>query len=120
MNAAERSLTKQVGKNIQMRRKKLALSQERMAERIGIGQQALSSMERGAIAPKFERLPIIAETLNCSVADLFRISEQDKERFESIVSDLMNDLNTEEQMATLEVIARMAHVFKVHRQAERT
>ena len=41
VNAAERNLTKQVGKNIQMRRKKLALSQERMAERIGIGQQSL-------------------------------------------------------------------------------
>lgn len=119
MNAAERNLTKQVGKNIQMRRKKLALSQEQMAERIGVGQQSLSSMERGATAPKFERLPVIAETLNCSVADLFRISERDKEHFESIVSDLVNDLDAEEQMATLEVIARMAHVFRVHRQSDR-
>ncbi len=119
MNAAERNLTKQVGKNIQMRRKKLALSQERMAERIGIGQQSLSSMERGAIAPKFERLPVIAETLNCSVADLFRISEKDRERFESIVSDLVNDLDAEERAAILEIIARMAHVFKVHRQSDR-
>ncbi|MFR8276028.1 MAG: helix-turn-helix domain-containing protein [Desulfovibrio fairfieldensis] len=71
MSQATRKLAKLVGTNIQERRKKLGLTQECLAEKIGVGQQSLSRMERGDIAPKLERLPDVAATLRCSVAGSF-------------------------------------------------
>lgn len=67
-----RALSKLIGVNIQERRKKLGLTQENLAEKIGVGQQSLSRMERGDIAPKLERLPDVAATLQCSGGGLFR------------------------------------------------
>ncbi len=49
-------LTKIFGNNIRKRRKGLYLTQVELAERLGIGQQSLSRIERGVTAPKFERL----------------------------------------------------------------
>ena len=114
-------LSKQVGQRMQEKRKELDLTQEQMAERIGISQQSLSSMERGIIAPKFERLPDIAKTLKCPVPALFENGEgkEGGEFMGSEVSDLIKDLDAEERAAILEIIARMAHVFKVHRQSDR-
>ena len=56
-NVDSKLLSKQVGQRMQEKRKELDLTQEQMAERIGISQQSLSSKERGISAPKFERLP---------------------------------------------------------------
>ena len=55
------------------RRKSLGISQETLAERIGVSQESLSRMERGFIAPRFERLQLFADALGCSIADLFKV-----------------------------------------------
>ncbi|MCL1890340.1 MAG: helix-turn-helix domain-containing protein, partial [Desulfovibrionaceae bacterium] len=72
MSAKSTALTKIVGANIMNRRKRRNLTQEKLAEMVGIGQQSLSRMEQGHIAPRFERLQGFANALGCSVADLFQ------------------------------------------------
>ena len=64
-------LTKIFGNNIRKRRKGLYLTQVELAERLGIGRQSLSRIERGVTAPKFERLEEIEDVLQCSVSALF-------------------------------------------------
>ncbi len=71
MPTAGASLSQVFGKNVRTRRKELKLSQEELAELLGISHQSLSRMEQGRIAPKFERLSDIAKHLGCSVPDLF-------------------------------------------------
>lgn len=68
----KKSLTILLGKAIRERRKSQGLTQDELAEKIGIGNQALSRIEHGMIAPKLERLPKIARVLGCEVSDLFR------------------------------------------------
>lgn len=77
MSNKQESLIKILGTNIAIRRKALGMSQEILAEKIGITQQALARMEQGKIAPKLTRLPELAGALQCSVAELVTAQECD-------------------------------------------
>ena len=47
------------------------MTQEALAETLGISQESLCRMEKGLIVPRFERLFDFARALDCSIADLF-------------------------------------------------
>ena len=47
------------------------MTQEALAETLGISQESLCRMEKGLIAPRFERLFDFARALDCSIAGLF-------------------------------------------------
>lgn len=64
-----------VGANIAALRAKRGWNQTQLAEKLGMGPDSLSRMERGLVAPRFGRLERIAETLACPVAELFFTSE---------------------------------------------
>ena len=81
MSNKQGSLIKILGANIAVRRKALGMSQEILAEKIGITQQALARMEQGKIAPKLTRLPELAGALQCTVAEL--ITAQDGDTLEA-------------------------------------
>lgn len=44
--------------------------QEQIAERLGIGNEAVSRIERGLVMPNIERLLSLAEVFGCEAADL--------------------------------------------------
>jgi len=69
-----------VGANITALRKMRGWNQIDFAERLGIGADSLSRMERGLVAPRFSRLEYIANILECSVAELF-MTQEDRENF---------------------------------------
>jgi len=69
----QKPLMASFGAIVAERRKSLGISQEALAERIGVSQESLSRMERGFIAPRFERLQLFADALGCSIADLFDV-----------------------------------------------
>lgn len=77
MSNKQESLIKILGTNIAVRRKALGMSQEILAEKIGITQQALARMEQGKIAPKLTRLPELAGALQCTAAELVTAQECD-------------------------------------------
>lgn len=69
------------GENIAARRHQLELSQSQLAEMVGMTQVSLSRIESGSATPKFQRLGMFAEALQCSVADLFtHITETEKNK----------------------------------------
>ena len=61
-----------VGANITARRKLKGWTQAEFAEKMGMGPDSLSRIERGTVAPRFPRLEEMARLLECSPADLFR------------------------------------------------
>lgn len=72
-----------VGKAIAQRRCEANLTQEQVAEGLGIGTEAVSRMERGAAMPTVARLVRLAEILSCGADDLLmdgsnRASDQAK------------------------------------------
>lgn len=72
----QESFIKILGFSIASRRKSLGMSQENLAEKVGITQQAMARMEQGKIAPKLARLPELAGALQCSVAELFTTKKE--------------------------------------------
>lgn len=66
-----RHVTRLFGAQIAAQRKAKGMTQETLAETLGISQESLCRMEKGLIVPRFERLFDFARALDCSIADLF-------------------------------------------------
>lgn len=65
---------KQLGKRISSKRVAADITQEQVAERLGIGVEAVSRMERGVSVPNAIRLVELAEILGCRTDDLLHSS----------------------------------------------
>ncbi len=104
-------LTKILGQNIRLHRKMLGLSQEVLAERVGIGFQSLSRMERGEIAPKLERLQLFADVLQCRVADLFHSPESLPTVSSAAMADFVQSLNAKQRAFMLKQLGILTHLL---------
>lgn len=62
---------KNIGRNIQARRRKNNLTQQQLAEEIGINFQNLSKIERGVHFPTFDTLEKIMKVLDLTPNELF-------------------------------------------------
>lgn len=67
----KQTLTVMVGANITAKRKVRGWNQAQFAERLGIGADSLSRIERGLTAPRFQTLEKMALILECAVSDFF-------------------------------------------------
>ena len=94
------------GSSVSERRKMLGISQEVLAERVGISQESLSRMEKGFIAPRFERLRLFADALECSISDLFRV-ESDVSEQAATIEQLISPLSDTEQKEVVTVVAKI-------------
>ena len=52
-------------------RKAAELSQKQLAASLGVGQSAIAAWETGAAYPSADKLPLIADTLGCTIDALF-------------------------------------------------
>ena len=86
----------ELGKKIRQLRFKASLTQEQLAEKLGIGAQSVSKWENSVAMPDITTLPLLAETFGVSIDDLFDLtSEQRLNRIENsldITEDLPQDL----------------------------
>ena len=105
-------LAKVVGRNISTARRLLGLTQAQLAERLELGQDALSRMEKGLIAPKMGRLRDLAAALDCTGADLFREPEDGARERAASIADMLRPLSPQAQEAILETVAQMARVMR--------
>lgn len=86
------SFAKQLGLNISKCRQRLNLTQEQLAEKLNIGNEAISRIERGVAMPSLMRLVEFANVFQCSVADLLvknnSTSKDETEYLHSLLSGL--------------------------------
>ena len=64
-------LPKSLGKKIQRKRKDLGLTQDELAEKVGISLTYMGFIEQGRYAPSLEVLNKIAKALKIPLSDLF-------------------------------------------------
>lgn len=85
-----------LGQKIRQLRYKAGLTQEQLAEKLGIGPQSVSKWENAVSMPDITTLPLLAETFGVSIDDLFDLSsEQHMNRIENsldINEELPQDL----------------------------
>ncbi|WP_199272468.1 helix-turn-helix domain-containing protein [Paraburkholderia acidisoli] len=70
MKKSEKAVARTIGKAIARRRTIAGLTQEQVAERLGVGQEAVSRMERGVASLTVARLATLAEIYQCNIAQL--------------------------------------------------
>lgn len=82
----------ELGKKIRQLRLKAQLTQEQLADKLGIGAQAVSKWENAAAMPDISLLPHLAETFGVTIDDLFDLTaEQRLNRIENRL-DIENEL----------------------------
>nr|WP_313657992.1 helix-turn-helix transcriptional regulator [Achromobacter ruhlandii] len=108
----ETELAIRVGKAIAQRRTEANLTQEQVAEKLGIGPEAVSRMERGTVMPTVARLVRLAEILSCGADDLLmdgsnRASDQAK-----LIAQLLEELTQNDRDLLLELLRKMSSRLK--------
>lgn len=69
------SLRQKFGRHLRKIRRQKNLTQEQLAESVGVSVEFLSNIERGINAPSFETLEKISQELKVTVAQLFDFQE---------------------------------------------
>lgn len=94
MSNKNKQIMQTIGKAISKYRQAAGLTQAELAEILGVGNDAVSRMERGTTVPTVLRLVELAEIFHCEVADLLTESSNrsiDQARqLEKLLSGLEN------------------------------
>ncbi len=64
-------LKENFGSRLQTLRLEAKMTQEELADQVGVTIESISNIERGIFGPKFDNLEKIADALNISVKELF-------------------------------------------------
>lgn len=98
------ALNHAIGKAIAKYRKQANLSQEQLAEALGIGYEAVSRMERGVVIPTVDRLIEIAEVVDCPVTEF--LSQSSPRPTDEVVHlyQLLSSLSSENKQWLMEQI----------------
>lgn len=98
-------IDKRVGKRIKQRREQLGLTQEQFAEKLGVATNYISTIERGASFPCYEKLVAIINALETSADAIFcDVVTHSLEYKSYMLLDKMRDLPPEEQNRILETL----------------
>jgi transcriptional regulator with XRE-family HTH domain len=97
-----------IGRAIAKHRVASSFTQEQVAEALGIGNEAVSRMERGLVMPTVARLVDLANLFECNAADLLteassRTSDQAKH-----VTQLLAKLGGNDRTMVVEIVERLA------------
>lgn len=65
----------QFGKRVRQIRRQRDMTQEQLAEAVGVSAEFISNVERGINAPSFDTLEKLAEALNVAPVELFIFNE---------------------------------------------
>ncbi|WP_420958391.1 helix-turn-helix domain-containing protein [Burkholderia gladioli] len=97
-----------VGKAIAKQRIASGMTQEDVAEQLGIGLEAVSRMERGVAIPTVVRLFELADIFACDAADLLTEASNRSSDQASHLNRLLSRLSSGDRTMLLEVFERLS------------
>lgn len=107
-----RDLAKVVGQAIARQRNRSGLTQEAVAEQLGIGMEAVSRIERGIVVPTIARLFELATVFECDAADLLTESSTRPTDQASYLGALLAELEHADRQLVLELVERLVERLK--------
>lgn len=107
MDTEEKRLAVVVGRAVARQRTRAALTQEEVAERLGVGNEAVSRIERGVVIPNITRLVELAAIFNCEAAELLTESSQRPDDQAARISRLLASLNQTDRQLVMELVERL-------------
>ncbi|WP_339438226.1 MULTISPECIES: helix-turn-helix domain-containing protein [unclassified Pseudomonas] len=107
-----KGLASVVGQAIAKQRNRSGLTQEVVAERLGIGMEAVSRIERGIVMPTIARLMELAVIFECETADLLTESSTRPSDQASRIGALLAELNQTDRQLVVELVERLVERLK--------
>ncbi|EPW8903519.1 helix-turn-helix domain-containing protein [Pseudomonas sp. GD04087] len=96
------------GKAIAKHRIRMGLTQEEVGVRLGIGNEAVSRIERGLRKPNIERLIEFASIFECDLAELLTEMSPRTTEQSARIHDLLAPLAPEDRQLVMEIVERLA------------
>lgn len=105
---AKAALARTIGQAIAHRRSLAELTQEEVAEKLGLGNEAVSRLERGKATLSVVRLMELAELFGCEAADLLtetsvRVDDQARQ-----LQQLLTKLNSDDRALVVGVVKQLS------------
>lgn len=103
-----KSATEMLGARIRELRKSAGLTQEQLAERLGIDQKHMSRIELGKSYPSLDRLIMIGETLNVSLPSLFNYMHMNEAAVRGkAIGEMIGQLDERDQRRVYKIVKVM-------------
>ena len=96
-----------VGKAIALRRKFAKLTQQKLAEILGVEKETVSRMESGEIAPTVDRLHTLSKVLHCSISDFFEEEKTDGNHYVAAIGHMLAPLPVDNQQRVMRCVAEI-------------
>jgi len=110
-NADLSRLAGTVGRAIARNRIAADLTQEQVAERLGIGNEAVSRIERGLVMPNVARLMQLADVFDCDIADLLtEVSSRPSDQAKHLAC-LLTGVSSKDREMIVEIVERLTARF---------
>jgi len=89
VNHDKRGNTMEIGNQIKQLRLRRGITQEAMAQHLGVTPQAVSKWERGAATPDISMLPAISAYFGVTIDELFALSDDTRmDRIQNMIWDV--------------------------------
>lgn len=96
-----------VGRAIARERKKARLTQEKVAQRIGVEKETVSRMETGDIPTSLERLEQLSLILGCPMKHFLWNDEGDSNVMAETIAEMIQTLPIERQSALVRIVGEL-------------
>jgi transcriptional regulator with XRE-family HTH domain len=97
-----------VGRAIARQRSRCGLTQEDVAEQLGVGNEAVSRIERGIVMPNVERLMELAAIFGCETADLLTEASYRPADQASRIQHLLSTLDQADRQLVMGMVESLA------------
>ncbi|MFT7724004.1 MAG: helix-turn-helix transcriptional regulator [Roseateles sp.] len=111
-NNEHRELFKTIGRTLAQRREARGLTQEQVSERLEIGTEAVSRMERGLTMPTVQRLAELAEIYDCGIDELLIASSTRTSDQAELIAQVLKTLPEGDRAMVVEVVQKIAERLK--------
>lgn len=106
---AKFDLARAVGKTIAKKRVTLGLSQQQLAERLHIGDEAISRIERGTVIPNVARLSALADVFECGMDELIGKASNRTSDQGAYLNNLLSRLKESDREMMLDIIEKLVN-----------
>lgn len=107
----EKTIAKAIGKAIARKRTEKGLTQENVAEKLNIGNEAVSRIERGTVIPNVIRLVELAEIFECGTDELLMESSLRSVDNARYLHELFEKLSEQDKIFLLDMMTALATRF---------
>jgi len=97
-----------IGRSIARQRVRANLTQEEVAARLSIGNEAVSRIERGLVIPNVARLQQFADVFGCELAELLSESSSRPQDLSLRINSLLQPLAEADRQLIMEHVERLA------------